>query len=201
MTMADVRRRLFKLIDATPNLDWLLLTKRIENVKRLWPSLLARNIWLGTSVENQAAAEERIPILLQIPASIRFLSCEPLLEAIDMHPWIDCTCNEISGTCINCQGGGIHWMIVGGESGPGARPMDVAWARSIVRQCKDRGVACFVKQLGKHPIQIDRVNTASGVRGNPEGVRLTDKKGGDPAEWPEDLRVREFPTVAHGRTS
>ena len=80
----------------------------------------------------------------------------------------------------------LDWVIVGGESGPGARPFDLAWARSIVADCKDAGVACFVKQLGAKPIEI--WNEAER-----HDVVLHHPKGGDPAEWPIDLRVREFP--------
>jgi len=82
-------------------------------------------------------------------------------------------------------------VIVGGESGPGARPLDVAWARSIVQQCRATGVPVFVKQLGSNPAPL-RVEAGSVL----ERLWLRDRKGGDPAEWPEDLRVREFPRGA-----
>ncbi len=113
-SMADVfdehaptqeRDRLFRLIDRTPNLDWLLLTKRLENIRKLWPfgwyddQFKWPNVWLGVSVEDQANADERIPLLLQIPASVRFLSCEPLLGEIDLSRWLDPTGQD---TCINC---------------------------------------------------------------------------------------------------
>jgi protein gp37 len=128
--LIDPRRRLFKLVRATPNLDWLLLTKRPENVSRLirggeWP-----NVWLGTSVEDRKrlwrldelrAARQQVPV--------RFVSAEPLLEDL----------GEVDLT-------GINWLIVGGESGPDFRPMDHAWARSLLRQCREAGVAFFFKQ-------------------------------------------------------
>jgi protein gp37 len=136
-----------------------------------WPLL---NVWLGTSVEDQRAADERIPHLLQTPAAVRFLSVEPLLGPVDL------------------DAPGYDWVIVGGESGPGARPCDVAWIRSIVEQCKAAGVPAFVKQMGARLIEAD----GCGMHRLPDGryrIPLRDPKGGDPAEWPEDLRVRQFP--------
>lgn len=139
------------------------------------------NVWLGASVDDQATADERIPHLLRCPAAVRFLSCEPLLGPVDL-PY----------TCFNGADSlgsmpGIHWVIVGGESGPGARPMKLEWALNIVRQCKDAGVPVFVKQLGARP-------TFSGQRFYPES-----KKGGDIDNWPQELRVREFPEDSRGK--
>jgi protein gp37 len=169
LTMDDVRLRLFKLIDETPNLDWLLLTKRPENItpamiyvdQRLYdrgPMRLRPNVWLGTSVENQAAADERIPLLLRTPAAVRFLSCEPLLGPVDLSNWwgLFPADTDDDGTTHWGQdtqgygGRGIHWVIVGGESGPGARPMHPAWARSLRDQCRAAGVAFFFKQWGAY---------------------------------------------------
>jgi protein gp37 len=133
------------------------------------------NVWLGVSVENQQYADERIPLLLQTPAALRFISAEPLLGPLDLQPAV--------------RYAPIDWVIVGGESGPGARPFDLAWARSIVQQCQAAGVACFVKQVGAKPVFE---GTPVGVF---EGYDYEDPKGGDPSEWPEDLRVREFPGV------
>lgn len=145
LSIDDVRERLFGLIDRTPDLDWLLLTKRPENViptlERLgntsalvdcWmtETTLPRNIWLGVSAEDQRRANERIPILLDIPAAVRFVSAEPLLGPIDFRPWLD----------------DIGWIIVGGESGKNHRPMDLEWLASIVEQCRYAGVPCYVKQ-------------------------------------------------------
>ena len=131
-----------------------------------WP---LPNVWLGVSVEDQDTADERIPPLLQTPATVRFLSCEPLLE--------DVTIFSLDGPIDVPDGmrSPLDWVIVGGESGPGARPCDVAWIRSIVQQCKATKVSVFVKQLGARHL------------------KLRDRKGGDPTEWPDDLRVREFP--------
>jgi protein gp37 len=162
------RERLWELTSRTPHLDWLLLTKRPGFAAR-WIAgrPLPDNCWLGVSAEDQERTEERIPALLEIPAPLRFLSLEPLLGPIDLPTLA-----------------GIAWAIVGGESGPGARPCDVGWIRSILDQCRSAGVAPFVKQLG----------------GRPRGLRLADPKRGDPAEWPEDLRVREFPRRDRMRT-
>lgn len=130
--LVEPRDRLRGLIDVTTHLDWLLLSKRPENYFEMfgdpwdhdWPS----NVWAGTSIENQETADNRIPELVTIPAMVRFLSCEPLLGPIDPRR------------------AGIGWVIIGGESGPKARPCNVEWIRSIVQQCKTAGVPCFVKQ-------------------------------------------------------
>lgn len=193
----DARARLALLIAATPNLDWLLLTKRPENILRLWPWGFPENVWLGTTVEDQQRADERIPHLLAVPARVRFLSVEPMLGPIDLMPYIAGYDSEANGpgepgeyAALPPSARGIHWVIVGGESGHGARPFDVAWARSVVRQTREAGVACFVKQLGAHPIEGGDFAQKTGLVC---GVRLDDPKGGEIAEWPEDLRVREFP--------
>lgn len=134
------RKRLWQLIEQTPHLDWLLLTKRPQNIggmtpwERKWPN----NIWLGTTVENQKFAELRLPHLLKHPAKVRFLSCEPLLGPIDLTGWI----RPKAGLY------GIDWIIAGGESGPGARPMDPDWARSLRDQAMSNGVAFHFKQWG-----------------------------------------------------
>lgn len=200
LTLDDLRRDLFALIDRTPHLDWLLLTKRPENIWRMWPKLdnqgnvwFWKNVWLGTSIENQPTADLRISHLLECPAAVRFLSAEPLLEPLE----IDLT--------------GIDWVIVGGESGPNARPMHIEWARSIVEQCEAAGVPCFVKQLGADvrgnwdefrflpncPMgkELLGVGDFADGAGFADVIKLTHSKGGNLDEWPEDLRVREFPQV------
>lgn len=172
---------LLLLIDSTPNLDWLLLTKRPENIPTLLPTSFQKypraNVWLGTSVENRAAAQ-RILHLCAVPAAIRFVSFEPLLE--DM------------GDVQDMLAQGIDWAIIGGESGPGARPFETGWARGLIRQCREIGAAPFVKQLGSTPYANDWEGCAV-------PMRLKDHKGGDPSEWPEDIRVRDFPTMARYR--
>lgn len=167
-----------------------------------WP---LSNVWLGVSVENQAAADDRIPHLLRTPAAVRFLSCEPLLGEVILHKYLaQCQCGHGHGFTACPNTGGVAqtchlsdcrklrsllgWVIVGGESGHGARPCLVEWSRSLVKQCKAASVPMFVKQLGSHP----RALTGTGVA---EVIALNERKGGDMAEWPEDLRVRQFPAV------
>lgn len=162
-----------------------------------WPR---PNIWLGVSAENQETANERIPLLLQTPAAVRFVSAEPLLGPIDFRReansrrlWLRGPMAALGGSLRDDWLPPLDWVIVGGESGPGARPCEVAWIASIVEQCRSAGVACFVKQLGAHVIDRNDAGTPQGWQGDPVHIRLRDRKGGDPAEWPEALRVREFP--------
>jgi protein gp37 len=201
--------RFLTLIHNTPNLDWLLLTKRPELFRKrlgeqtnLVPAgqYVARrwlnghtlpNVWVGTSTEDQPNADARIPALLEIPAAVRFVSAEPLLGPINMRTGVYAMppTGTLSGTTLE----GIDWIIVGGESGPQARPCDVAWVRSLRDQCRAAGVPCFVKQLGA------KIRSESNPHpGVVLGVTTTplDSKGGDPAEWPADLRVREMPRAA-----
>jgi protein gp37 len=185
---------LLDLIRLTPNLDWLLLTKRPENFHRRlqtvldfipttgidiqWAALRARvqvmlcgweasiyttlelgiqNYWIGTTVENQAMADKRIPELRRIPAKVRFLSCEPLLEPLDLRTWLG-----------KDRPDPIHWIIAGGESGPGCRAFDPDWARSLRDECAASGVPFFMKQMG--------------------GTRKPF------APIPADLQIRQFPS-------
>lgn len=140
------RADLFKLIAATPHLDWLLLTKRIGNVIRMLPSDWGDgypNVWLGATVVTQAEVDRDVPKLIMTPARLRFLSCEPLLEEI-----------TFSGRWVPHENAAYHenfleridWVIVGGESGSHARPMAQQWAELIRYQCKALGVAFFMKQ-------------------------------------------------------
>ncbi len=189
--LPEWRAELWQLIAATPHLDWLLLTKRPQNIARFMPNYLHTqrewpNVWLGTTVENQTEADRRIPHLLAAPAKVRFLSCEPLLGPVNLsHMDIEGhvaahQLGRIGGYCINALTGKnddmgrpcpdvprIDWVICGGESGPGARPMQIEWARSLRDQCHAAGVAFFMKQMG--------------------GVRKPF------APIPDDLMIREFP--------
>lgn len=197
------RNLLYDTIDATPWLDWQLLTKRPENFQGALPArwLLdpPKNVWLGVSVEDQATADERIPLLLQTQAALRFVSYEPALAPVDFGMYLSRT--NMPG--LNLMPGfrdplpGIDWVIVGGESGPGARPFNLAWARASVAQCKATGVAVFVKQLGARTVgprlHAPTPNDPGTVAFLP---RWADAKGGDPTEWPVDLRVQEFPKAA-----
>ncbi len=116
----------------------------------LWP---LHNVWLGVTVENQARADERIPILLQTPAAVRFVSCEPLLSAIDLSHWLTCACDEYwpgQGHHPECPTQKLHWCIVGGETGPNARPCHPDWVRSLRDQCQAAGVPFFFKSWGQY---------------------------------------------------
>lgn len=184
------RAKLWTLIDETPALDWLLLTKRPENVLDMvpigWLADWPANVWMGITAEDQAHADLRVPILQRIPAHTRFVSAEPLLERIEPSGFID-------------------WWIIGGESGPRARPCDVRWIEYMIERCHDSGTRCFVKQVGSHPIgKIFACAEYPGLftrlpDGTPDQVydkrpfKLRDAKGADWDEWPEFLRVREDP--------
>lgn len=203
------RLELLDLIARTPELDWLLLSKRPEQWRGalgraidVWPTtpggaageVLAqawldgkppRNVWLGVTVEDQFRADVRIPLLLETPAAVRFLSCEPLLEPVDLSAFMGGPYVGLPGDVVHDHyNAGIDWSIIGGESGPKARPFNIAWARDLVRQGRAGGAQVFVKQLGANFFMSPRVR-----------VPLKARAGEDPAEWPEDLRVREFPEV------
>ena len=162
------------------------------------------NVWIGTSCEDQQRANERIPHLLKCPAAARFLSLEPLLGPIELSPWVPCAQRDFGH---DTAGLGISWVIVGGESGPNARLCKIEWIRSIVEQCKGAGVPAFVKQLGAKFTSsngFDRQPTWKGhwtsyeKRMNLPAQYWTanDRKGGDMAEFPDDLRVRQMPGKA-----
>lgn len=223
---------LLDLIRRTPNLDWLLLTKRPENWKERLDSVLdfeaipadddprqvlsdwildwyngkpPANVWIGTTVEDQERADQRIPELLKIPAHVRFLSCEPLLGPVELDdvplddrcygPWEGPKDNPVPG---------IHWVICGGESGPKARPMLIEWADDLRRQCAAAGVPFFMKQLGAY-VGTTNANAHDWpehvafeeVPGTPQiagaRVRLSDKIGRNIEEFPSELQIRQFP--------
>ncbi len=183
----DFRNRLFRLIDETPNLDWLLVTKRPQNVARMWPVLgppevslhthkRLNNVWLGVSVSDQRTADEYVPWLLNLSglAPVLFLSIGPMLGPIALtDEWLSAAMNRWNAS--------IGWVTVKGESGTDARPCNTDWIRDLVQQCREAGVPCFVRKLGS--------NAVSG--GQRHATRQS--HGADPAEWPEDVRVRELP--------
>lgn len=220
--------RFLGLIHDTPNLIWYLLTKRPEWWKhrmliamgadiRNGGHLLGKevndwvsqwvgehppdNVRLGVSVEDQLRADERIPALLAIPAAFRWVSFEPLLGPVDISlgkppgvpAWWQGRLNPASG---------INFAVIGGESHrtrAKARPCNVEWIRSLVRQCEAAGVPVHVKQLGSHPIDRnaigadqypDQVCWPTGTRQNHVRILLKHWQGGDPSEWPDDLRTR-----------
>lgn len=200
---------LLLLIEKTPNLNWLLLTKRPQNwihriglasnlTQRKWlfdwahGDYIPDNIWIGVS----AGADQKAA--LDIPAKIHFMSCEPMLHALD-----------------TTHAAGFAWIIFGGESGKNARACDVSWIRDGVAFCKANNIAAFVKQFGARPFEnyegADptpaeeaqwhrngwcKISFADGSGRSPvwsKNYRLRDSHGGDMSEWPEDLRVRQFP--------
>lgn len=226
VTLDDLRWDLFELIDKTPCLDWLVLTKRPERIiSTIAPNTpyddaeeltqyYRHNTWFGTSISDQATANKAIPDLLwsRPLAPVLFLSVEPLVGRVDLTKLANGrgeTYDALRASVTTAHGHTfttsdrrpIDWVIVGGESGPNARPCDVNWIRDIVRQCRSAGVPCFVKQLGA----VAALTQFDGLLDWPEHVEyrkdldatnillLRDKKGGDPAEWPEDLRVRQIP--------
>lgn len=201
------RRDLFELIISTPQLDWLILTKRPENLKRMLPHYwvnmeMPDNVWLGTSVENQEQANKRIPELLKIPARVRFLSCEPLLEPITIFDFDEGVLRgpaviESGGVTLSSPDGapegyddshpGIDWVIVGGESGHNARAFNREWASSIRKQCRSVAIPFFMKQFGSNAWESD--NSTSGL----QRMTFSDRKGETFEEFPRWLQSREFP--------
>lgn len=213
------RLDLQQLIVDTPSLDWLILTKRPHKIMELWPcneKMMAaqdRNVWIGVSVEN---GDElwRINALCNVRAAVRFLSIEPMLGPLTIGGWITRPRfgkpaeNNLRPLEIVPRNDLIQWVIVGGESGPGARPCNIGWIRGVVDQCKKADVPVFAKQLGAHPYLSEHsappnewgLDWPEGTRfstrpGEPQGCSILSKhpKGGDPGEWPESLRVRQFP--------
>jgi protein gp37 len=184
----DQLDRIFAVMAKAQRHTFQVLTKRPERMRaytRAW--LLGfplPNVWLGVSVEDQKAADERIPLLLQTPAKVRFLSCEPLIGPVDILESIRVLHRSVGDfDPVFANPGGIDWVIVGGESGPHARPCDLAWIRQIMSDCATSDVPVFVKQLGANPI-IEKYD-----------VQLEHGHGGDLLEWSPDLRVREFPEI------
>lgn len=190
------RGEAWDIIRRTPHLTYQILTKRTERIAQCLPPDWGNgypNVQLIASVENQEYADRRIPELLRIPSAVRGLSMEPLLGPVDLmyptalYPNGPKYC--CSGDMCGCRGlpvdppliHGIDWVIIGGESGPGARLMQLQWVRDIIAQCRAAGVAVFVKQLGSVWAKANKAKHP---------------KGGDWDEWPADVRVREWPKGA-----
>ncbi|KKK73028.1 hypothetical protein LCGC14_2897980, partial [marine sediment metagenome] len=189
-------------------------SQEIESNWMKWPP---PNVHVGVSVSTQADLDEQVPLLLKCPAAVRFLSVEPLLGAMDLRYALgDEASMHYAGICpegLRPRTLGddskyghtsyIDGVIVGGESGPGARSCNIKWIRSIVRQCADADVLCFVKQWGSKPCLGNHDAPAAAPDANMdcggtcgygcEQFKLNHPKGANPAEWPEDLRVRELP--------
>ena len=186
-----------RLEAAAGALGWTLHFNDLEGMRRClvpWP---IRNVWLGVSVEDQDAANLRVPALLETPAAVRFLSAEPLLGPVSLRwaKWVSWTDANGERRTVNHLDGarGLHWVIIGGESGPRARPLQLRWIRSLADECAQADLRCFVKQLGSN----------CGDRGFEPGIRVVndtagpfqyrDRAGADPSEWPADLRIQDFP--------
>lgn len=196
------RLNLWDLIGATPALTWLLLTKRIGNARNMAPVDPFPNVWIGASIVNQEEADRDIPKLLATPAAKRFVSYEPALAQVTWRPeWFAPQFMDATGPKRR-----IGWVIVGGESSQGgatARTFDIEWARSTVAQCKAAGVPVFVKQMGSRAyLEQPSLRKNFPVRYLPKHsddelaqawIGFKDRAGADPVEWPEDLRVQEFP--------
>ncbi len=202
------------IVEAMDMPSWLPSGRRFPRIPENWP---IPNVWLGMSTENQRCYDTRVSLLLSTPAAVRFISVEPMLEAIYLRLRND-------GSLMNEERQtprlGLDWVIVGGESGPSARPFELAWARSIVQQCKLANVPVFVKQLGSDArtgyyddAARDVIEQAGGDWPDPIGWCEHDgqpnhadlvalklrKKGGDMTEWPVDLRIRQFPLTPSTR--
>lgn len=195
----EARDKLFDLIEATPHLDWLLLTKRPGAIPYLippaWLESPRPNVWFGTSVENQEQADRRIPQLLQVPATVRFLSCEPLLGELDLSPWMVFEGQYGKAEwCLAHYGHSqpLHWIIAGGESGHGARPMHPDWVRGLRDQAVAAGVAFFHKQWGEyepyeHDAQPPFFQDQHGRLHDGHGLDILDPETGDIGKgWHED---------------
>lgn len=200
------RADLFNVIEQTPHLTWQLVTKRIGNVLDMvpahWIDCFPPNVWQLATIVNKTELERDGLKLATIPAVVRGVSYEPAVEYVNFKGWIG--------------ENRLNWIIVGGESGSHARPFRAQWAREVVRECRKAGTAVFVKQLGANVIDRndagfdgcepwewpdgmhDRVEHdihgfLEQYQGADVRIRLQDRAGADPSEWPEDLRVREFP--------
>ena len=207
MTMSDLRRDMFDLYDRLDNLILCLLTKRPENIREMWTERSDKgdanfpdrvsldpdyrdNVWLMYSASDQESLEAGLPHLLECRdlAPVIGLSLEPLVGPIHIPPEI-----------LRLLG----WVLVGGESGADARPCQLEWILDIVRQCEEAGVPCFVKQVGANPVTNQQWDNVTCVMSEqiidddeaPAMVIVQHPKGGDPAEWPEPLRVQQYPGV------
>ena len=168
--------QLFAVLVRRYDVIWQLLTKRSERMLEYCTSIYARraqaglhgpfpNVWLGVSCEDQKTADERLMILRDIPNAVPWVSYEPALAGVDFSAHLDF----------------LRWIVCGGESGPGARPFNIQWARDVIAQCKAAGTKAFFKQAGSNAVLDNK------------RIRLMDRKGGDWTEWEEDLKVREYP--------
>jgi len=179
----EARDKLWELIHKTSQLDWLLLTKRPERILEMvpWTVRWPDNVWIGTTVEDQASAEKRLPYLAQIPAIVKFISAEPLLSELDVGRWF----------------GTIDWVITGGESGPHARPSSPSWFRNLRSQCVQAGIPFHFKQWGDWAPEFNVTTACKIMRQAEDGTlmfRLGKKTAGrllDGVPW-DDLPKRRM---------
>lgn len=181
------RDEAWAIIKATPQHTYQILTKRPERIKDHLPADWGEgypNVWLGVSVENQVEAVKRIPELIKTPAKVRFLSCEPLLDFVDLSGWLVKPDEVLRNP--------IHWVIIGGESGSlsptakyKARECFVIWIHRIIKQCQKAKVPVFVKQLGTYMAKE---------------YQLLDRHGGDITRWPQLLQIREMPLIYQNKS-
>ncbi len=218
-SLVPLRRRMFDVIAACPDVDFILLTKRPQNARRMLPAEHCANVWLLASVSDQLSANAMIPHVLNCRDLVSVLgaSYEPAIGPVD---WTAIQMpDELEGLRFDAlrqhnddrygqSDATLDWIIVGGESGHHARPFNLAWARSTIEQCAVARVACFVKQVGAKPIERYPSAWPNGYPHGDQSVRLIgdgygtfgvtglrDKKGGDMSEWPADLCVRQRPSV------
>lgn len=186
--------RVFRVMAHAPQHIYQILTKRPKRMRRfmlemtgpagldiglVWP---LRSVWLGVSAEDQETADERIPLLIQTPAALRFISAEPLLSRVSLTnlwkpDWHTAPM--------------VKWVIIGGESGPNARPFPLSDAEHLIEDCREEGIAVFLKQLGARPCFDSAMTEVPG-----SGANIRDPKGTDMSEWPPYLRIREWPKEA-----
>ncbi len=203
----------FEVINCSPMHTFQILTKRPERMLEYFQrSEIAwavddgplDNVWLGVSVEDQVTADERIPLLLQTPAAVRWVSAEPLLNKIDLtHLELDPFnyYNALTGDTIMLDRtiipmeNTLSWVVAGGESGNAARALDARFLYALVSQCKDAGTPIFVKQLGYRFMDLDNAFYGAGIQTVDGKAKMVNRAGADLNEWPEGLRVREWPVA------
>jgi protein gp37 len=180
------REKLWDLIESTPNLDWLLLTKRPQRIALynrwgIWPT----NVWLGTTVENQKTADERIPQILENSASVRFLSCEPLIGPIDISRYLSA---------------GIGWVIAGGESGGKSRPSHPRWMRDLRDQCINANVPFLFKQWGNWaPVNVKVATQSNQVHIFPDGEAVQRHNKKESGRLLDGRTWDDVPVIEYGR--
>ena len=199
-------RRSLRALSPCAGKEWDTALRCIQGCSDAWP---LPNVWMGVSAATQETFNERVPLLLQCPAAVRWVSLEPLVEDVKFTVHTNTVhLNALTGRMVDGDGdvgeasASLDWVVVGGESGPRARMFDIVWARNIAAACAEAETPCFIKQLGSNPLRHDvydmtddeyrQVDAAGWCVGDPM-PRLRHSKGGDPSEWPEDLRCREYP--------